>query len=176
MPAATRAKKTAPATDAAKPTTEGLSASTTSKPAKPAKPPKAPTKASRKAAEKPLKTQVKNPVPQAPGKEAARPEKAQGKPVAKAPPKAKAKEQPPVVDKAAKLKDKLVRDSFTMPASDVALIDTLKERALGFRRPTKKSELLRAGLHALAALSADQLQAALGALQPLKTGRPKKSD
>jgi hypothetical protein len=47
-------------------------------------------------------------------------------------------------------------------------------RALGFRRPTKKSELLRAGLQALAAMSRAELEAALGKLVPLKTGRPKK--
>jgi hypothetical protein len=81
----------------------------------------------------------------------------------------------PVAEKAPKpVKQKLVRDSFTMPSSDFALIDSLKERALGFRRPTKKSELLRAGLQALAALTDAQLQAALGTLEPLKTGRPRK--
>lgn len=69
---------------------------------------------------------------------------------------------------------KLVRDSFTMPRADFALIATLKERALGFQRPTKKSELLRAGLQALAALDDAQLQAVLSRLVPLKTGRPKK--
>lgn len=42
-------------------------------------------------------------------------------------------------------KAKPVRDSFTMPQADYALIDKLKERALAFRRPAKKSELLRAG-------------------------------
>jgi hypothetical protein len=68
-----------------------------------------------------------------------------------------------------------VRDSFTMPQSDFALIDLLKVRALGFRRPTKKSELLRAGLQALAAMPAAELKAALGRLTPLKTGRPKKA-
>lgn len=77
-------------------------------------------------------------------------------------------------DKAPKLK--LVRDSFTMPRSDVALIDTLKSRAVNFKRPAKKSELLRAGLHALAAMGDQQLKAALDALEPLRPGRPKKSD
>ena len=70
---------------------------------------------------------------------------------------------------------KLVRDSFTMPQADFALIDLLKVRALGFRRPTKKSELLRAGLQALAAMPAAELKVALGRLAPLKTGRPKKA-
>lgn len=73
-----------------------------------------------------------------------------------------------------KAKDKLVRDSFTMPRSDFELIAVLKERALGFKRPTKKSELLRAGLQALAALNQKQLQTALDGLPLLKSGRPKK--
>ena len=76
--------------------------------------------------------------------------------------------------KPAHLKAKLVRDSFTMPAADYALVQQLKDRALAFQRPTKKSELLRAGLQALAALSSDALQALLGQLTELKTGRPSK--
>jgi len=71
-------------------------------------------------------------------------------------------------------KTKLVRDSFTMPQKDFALIAILKDRALGFKRPTKKSELLRAGLHALALLNLTALRTALETLTPLKTGRPKK--
>ena len=73
-----------------------------------------------------------------------------------------------------KAKEKLVRDSFTMPRSDFELIALLKERALTFKRPTKKSELLRAGLQALAGLNQKQLQAALDGLPLLKSGRPKK--
>jgi hypothetical protein len=73
-----------------------------------------------------------------------------------------------------KTKEKLVRDSFTMPRNDFELIAVLKERALGFRRPTKKSEVLRAGLRALATMSAKQLQQALDSLPLLKSGRPKK--
>lgn len=76
--------------------------------------------------------------------------------------------------KAPKVKHKLVRDSFAMPADDFNLIQQLKQRALGFRRVAKKSELLRAGLHALVALSDAQLHAALDKLEPLKPGRPKK--
>lgn len=122
------------------------------------------------------------PVPQAAARPAARkpapknPAPVPAKPVVVKSPapapaaKAAAPAKPP------KLKAKLVRDSFTMPASDFALIAVLKERALGFKRPTKKSELLRAGLQALAGLNSPSLQAALNALAPLKPGRPKKSD
>ena len=69
---------------------------------------------------------------------------------------------------------KLVRDSFTMPAGDFALVAVLKGRALQMQRPAKKSELLRAGLHALSALSPQALAKALDALAPVKAGRPKK--
>ncbi len=77
--------------------------------------------------------------------------------------------------KAEKVKAKLIRDSFTMPREDWDLIQALKERALGFKRPTKKSELLRAGLQVLVGLSDAKLQAALERLTPLKAGRPKGS-
>ena len=70
-------------------------------------------------------------------------------------------------------KDKLVRDSFTLPREDFDLIDVLKDRALDFKRPTKKSELLRAGLQLLAGLDQAALRAALEALRPLKAGRPR---
>ena len=123
---------------------------------------------------------ARKPVAQPSAKPAARPvAKSAAKPVVKpvkaaAPtPTPAAPAQPP---KPAKVKAKLVRDSFTMPQADFAIIAALKERALGFRRPTKKSELLRAGLQALAGLNDTALQAALNALAPLKPGRPKKGD
>ena len=81
--------------------------------------------------------------------------------------------QPVVAPKPEKVKR--VRDSFTMPRADFDLIDQLKDRALGFKRPAKKSELLRAGLQVLQGLTDAQLLAALGALTPLKPGRPKGS-
>jgi len=76
--------------------------------------------------------------------------------------------------KLAKQRVKLVRDSFAMPEADFALIDVLKARAIEARRPAKKSELLRAGLKTLHALAPAELVAALDALTPIKTGRPKK--
>lgn len=77
-------------------------------------------------------------------------------------------------EKAPKVRQKPVRDSFTMPEADFSLVATLKARALAGQRETKKSELLRAGLHALAAMDGPTLLAALQALDPIKTGRPKK--
>ena len=100
-----------------------------------------------------------------------------GKPATKAAPPAKppksAKE--PKGAKPPKVRQKPVRDSFTMPEADFSLIATLKARALAAKRETKKSELLRAGLHALAAMDSAALLAALQALEPIKTGRPKKA-
>ena len=74
----------------------------------------------------------------------------------------------------AKGDEKPVRDSFKMPQADYALFGELKRRALEARRPAKKSELLRAGLRALAKLQPDELAAALDALETVKTRRPAK--
>ena len=79
---------------------------------------------------------------------------------------AQAKTKAPV--KGEKSKTKLVRDNVTMPREDWDLLQSLKTRALSFSRPTKKSELLRAGLKLLAGLSDAKLQAALESLTPLK--------
>ena len=73
-----------------------------------------------------------------------------------------------------KPKPVLIRDGFTMPETDFGLIATLKKRAAAAGRESKKSELLRAGLQVLAALDAKALVAALGALEPVKIGRPRK--
>jgi hypothetical protein len=71
-------------------------------------------------------------------------------------------------------KKKLVRDSFTMPAPDYALIGVLKSRTLASGTSVKKSELLRAGLVALAAMSPAQLIELVSAMPEVKTGRPGK--
>lgn len=77
--------------------------------------------------------------------------------------------------KDAKIKKmKMIRDSFTMPSSDYDLIAELKAKALGGKSVVKKSELLRAGLHALNKLQPVHLIALLGTLTIVKTGRPKK--
>ncbi|MFO1329892.1 MAG: hypothetical protein U1F56_21210 [Rubrivivax sp.] len=90
---------------------------------------------------------------------------------APAPAAATKADKPP---KAPKLRRKPVRDSFTMPPADFALIATLKARTLAAGRETRKSELLRAGLQALDALDTPALLAALGRLEAIKVGRPKK--
>lgn len=93
---------------------------------------------------------------------------------AAAPIKAARPLKPAKTEKPAKVRRKPVRDGFTMPEADFGLIATLKARALSAKREAKKSELLRAGLHALAALPTPALVAALDQLDPVKIGRPKK--
>ncbi len=68
----------------------------------------------------------------------------------------------------------MIRDGFTMPAADHALIAQLKARAVELKRPAKKSELLRAGLQLLVQLSDRALLSALTALADVPQGRPKK--
>lgn len=75
---------------------------------------------------------------------------------------------------AAPKKPKLIRDSFTFPASDYALIGELKEKAVQAGKDVKKSELLRAGLAALASMSTAQLLKAVDGVERIKTGRPTK--
>lgn len=78
--------------------------------------------------------------------------------------------------KSAKMKAaKLVRDSFTMPKAEYAVITTLKERCLKVGVFAKKSQILRAAVTALAKLSDVALAAAIQRLEVIKTGRPKKS-
>ena len=122
-----------------------------------AKPAKAPAAAAKKpAARKPAATKV-------PAAKSTKPAKKQKPAVA----------EKPVIAEVPKLRVKLVRDSFTMPRDEFELIAKLKARAVDFKRPAKKSELLRAGLQVLAALPDTQLLDALEALRPLKAGRPK---
>ena len=66
-----------------------------------------------------------------------------------------------------------VRDSFTIPKDEYAVLDTLKDRATALAHPVMKSELLRAGLKVLAGLSDSALRSALEAVPSIKTGRPK---
>ena len=69
-------------------------------------------------------------------------------------------------------KPKLVRDSFTIPKVEYLVLDDLKQRANKLIHPAKKSELLRAGIKALAALSDAAFLTALAQVPAIKTGRP----
>lgn len=72
-------------------------------------------------------------------------------------------------------KPKLVRDSFTIPKGEFAVLDDLKQRAVRAGKPAKKSEVLRAGIKALAAMGDAAFLAALAAVPAIKTGRPAKN-
>ena len=107
--------------------------------------------------------------------------KTPAKPVKKTPEAAKEKvAEAPKVEKAAKVKKqapkkpKLVRDSFTIPETDYALFATLKQRGLSAGIEVKKGEILRAALIALAKLEDAELIKAIGLVERIKTGRPKK--
>jgi hypothetical protein len=71
-------------------------------------------------------------------------------------------------------KNKVVRDSFTMPQNEYSKIAEIKTICLKAKMHVKKSEVLRAGLKMLAELNAAQLKHALGSLEKIKTGRPHK--
>lgn len=71
-------------------------------------------------------------------------------------------------------KPKLVRDSFTIPKTEYAVIQELKQRSAKAGAAAKKSELLRAGIKLLAGMSDAALVAALAAVPAIKTGRPTK--
>lgn len=88
------------------------------------------------------------------------------KPAAKPAPATKAEK--PVKTK----KPKLVRDSFTIPKAEYVVLDELKQRAAKLTRPVKKSELLRAGIKALAAMPDAAFLEALNNVPAIKTGRP----
>lgn len=112
--------------------------------------------------------------------------KAAPKPAAK--PTVKAAAKPPVKPAAAPAaktvpaktpkakKPKMIRDSFTFPKAEYAVLDGLKLRAAKLGNPIKKTELLRAGIKAIAAMQDAAFMAALKAVPSLKTGRPAKVD
>jgi hypothetical protein len=98
--------------------------------------------------------------------------KAAAKPVVKPAAKPLAK---PKAEKAVKAKKpKLVRDSFTIPKAEYTVLDDLKQRAGKLASAVKKSELIRAGVKALAAMSDAAFVAALKVVPTIKTGRPSK--
>lgn len=127
-----------------------------------------PTKvASAKASKVPAKT---------PAKPASVVAKVAPKPVSKLEPKASVK---PVTAQPAKpvkvKKPKLMRDSFTIPKIEHAVLQELKQRAATLTRMVKKSELIRAGIKTLAALPDTVFMNALLAVSAVTPRRPKKS-
>jgi len=68
---------------------------------------------------------------------------------------------------------RVVRDGFTMPQGDYDILKALKAQCLKSGVEVKKSELLRAGVQALAALPAAKLLERMRALPAVKAGRKK---
>jgi len=68
--------------------------------------------------------------------------------------------------------ERVIRDSFTLPANDYGLLSSLRERGLKAGVHANKSELVRAGLRVLAGLNDKDLIVALEKVEKIKTGRP----
>ena len=66
----------------------------------------------------------------------------------------------------------LVRDSFTMPESEYAVLAAVKQACLKAGVEVKKSELLRIGVALVGRLDMATLRQVLDSLPQLKTGRP----
>ena len=128
-------------------------------------------KAAVKAPAKPALKAVAKPAPKVVAKPAA-------KPVARkaAAPKAAPKPAPapaPAAVLPKERKAKLVRDSFTMPEQEYAVLGQVKKACIKAGFEIKKSELLRIGVALISQLDLATLQQVLASLPQLKTGRPK---
>lgn len=119
---------------------------------------KAAPQATRKAAPSPAAKKLPVAAKKAPVRKAS----AVAKPTASAPAKVK--------------KPKMVRDSFSIPKAEYEVLGALKLRSAKLSHPVKKTELLRAGIKVLAALSDTVFLAALKGVPSLKTGRPAKAN
>lgn len=91
----------------------------------------------------------------------------------KAAPKATRQAAPKPAPVEVKVKHKLVRDSFTIPKTEYVVLESLKQRAADLKRPTKKSELIRAGIAVLKSMNDKEFLTAVNGVPSLKTGRPK---
>lgn len=85
-----------------------------------------------------------------------------------------AKQTAPHAVKEKAKKDKLVRDSFTMPEPEYAVLGQVKKACLAAGIEVKKSQLLRIGLLLLSHTDVKSLAKLIANLAPLKAGRPKK--
>lgn len=70
-------------------------------------------------------------------------------------------------------KPKLVRDSFTMPEAEYAVLGEVKKACIAAGIEVKKSQLLRVGLVLLKKTPISALKSLVEELPPLKAGRPK---
>lgn len=154
-----------------------------------ATPPTAPAKkiaakAAPKSAAKPVTKTAAKPAPKATTKPAAKPvakpvakpaAKPVAKPAAKAVAKVAAKTTPLLAKPPKEKKIKMVRDSISIPKAEYTVLDSMKLRCGRLGVAAKKTELIRAGIKALAALPDAAFLAAVRAVPNLKTGRPAKT-
>jgi hypothetical protein len=158
-------------------TVSALKPATPKKPAVKAAPKKAPA-----AVKAPAKPAVKRAPPKPAAKPAAKPAvKAAAKPAVKPAAKRAAPQAAPVKPVTAlpaepdkMRKAKLVRDSFTMPEQEYAVLGQVKKACIKAGFEIKKSELLRIGVALISQLDTATLQEVLASLPQLKTGRPRK--
>lgn len=162
-------------------------------PKSPAKAPaeaRAPAKPAAKPAVKAAVKPSTKPVVKAAAKPAAKgPAKTLAKPVAKAAPAVRKAATKPAAKVAVKpapagadapeagrdkvRKAKLVRDSFTMPEQEYAVLGQVKKACIKAGFEIKKSELLRIGVALISQLDMATLQKVLDSLPQLTTGRPR---
>lgn len=67
--------------------------------------------------------------------------------------------------------DKVIRDSFTMPGYDYALIEDIKLKLMKKGSLLNKGEILRAGLHALNEMTVEELLSLAQNIDKIKVGR-----
>ena len=138
---------------------------------------KIPVKAPRKSAtsapkRKPIKAAA---APVTPSAAPASPAKAKTRPTKAPQAQAADKKKSVAPAKAAKEKKvKVVRDSFTLPKTELLQITEMKKRAMALGVEVKKSELIRAGLQALAGMADTAFKKAMANVPTIKTGRPAK--
>jgi Arc/MetJ-type ribon-helix-helix transcriptional regulator len=70
---------------------------------------------------------------------------------------------------------RVVRETFSLPPQDSDLIGELRDKCLATGVYVSKSELIRAGLHALDSMSVEDLRARVLAVEKLPVGRAAKS-
>jgi hypothetical protein len=165
-PAAAKSATKSATKSAAKPASKPASQSAAKRVAKPAN--KLAKKVAVKASAPAIVAAVKQTVVKA--KPAA---KSVAKPVAKASKPSAVKPVSPVATKEKHKKPKLVRDSFTMPEAEYAVLGEVKKACIAAGVEVKKSQLLRVGLVLLKGSSVATLKAMIEALPALKAGRPK---
>ena len=163
MPRTPAAKSTPrAATAAAKTTRAAKPVKAVAKPAKSAPPPAAPARPAAKTSVKSVVKSAAKALASSPARKPAAPRAAAKPPVV------------PIVERAPAVEARpaLVRDSFTMPENEYAVLLEVKQACLRAGVDVKKSELLRIGVALLGQLDVATLQGVLAALPQLKTGRP----